>query len=226
MSLLHTRSHSGLITRSFESADLEIRSDGRTVYGLFAPFDSPAKIREMDPKTRTVVEYDEVFRPGSFARTINSRRNIPGYAEHGHREGRSPIGPVRNLREESVGLVGEMYISDTVQGNETLALVRDGAYGAFSIGFSPVKDLWTKIRDAVARTEVKLFEVSIVAQPAYEGAAIAGVRTDLIVPTPDTLPNLGDPLGLGDETPDPQTHSGSPWRARYARLYDLEIRHG
>lgn len=222
--------------RSFEGADFEIRSDGRTVYGLMAPFNSPTHIREFDPKKRAVVEYEEQFQPGAFLRTINSGRTIPGYVEHEHRIGRRPIGAVRNLSEQSVGLVGEIYVSDTQDGNDALTLVRDGAFGAFSIGFAPVKgkDIWTKDRSAVTRTEVKLGEVSIVARPAYEGAIIDGVRTidntwlntttststSFTLRTPDE-----DSQGLEeDHDPDSQTHSGlTIWQAR-ARLFDLENR--
>ena len=47
--------------------DLELRGDGRTVVGIAMPFDQPTEIRE-DGQT-----YTEVFRRGSFTKTIAER---------------------------------------------------------------------------------------------------------------------------------------------------------
>lgn len=150
--------------------DLEIRGDGRTIYGLFVPFDQETTVND------GAGPYREVFRYGSLARSINSNRKIPFLVNHDR--ARLPIGSSLSLKEDRAGGVGEFRVSKTREGDEVLELVRDGALGAFSVGFAPVKD--RQRGDLVERTEVKLREVSVVAFPAYEGAAIAGVRSDLL----------------------------------------------
>ncbi|NNF68440.1 MAG: HK97 family phage prohead protease [Acidimicrobiia bacterium] len=211
-----------LLWRSFENADLEVRKDGRTVYGLFAPFDTPADVADFNPKTRSIERYQEEFGTGAFTRSINSGRPIRAYAEHGHRFGRLPIGQVRNMEQQSVGLVGEVYVSETPDGEEALTLTRDGILGHFSIGFLPVKgkDEWSADRTHVRRSEVNLQEVSIVHAPAYAGAEIAGVRSQHL-PTSITA---FDPHSqeLAEETPDPVSGL-TPMQAR-ARIAALNPR--
>lgn len=149
--------------------DLEIRGgDGRTVFGLFVPFDRETVVND------GAGPYREVFRYGSLARTINSGRKIPFLVNHDRQ--RLPIGSSLSLREDKAGGVGEFKVSKTREGDEVLELVRDGALSAFSVGFAPVKE--RQRGDLVERTEVKLREVSVVAFPAYEDAAIAGVRSE------------------------------------------------
>lgn len=153
-------------------ADLEVRSDGRTVHGIAVPFGEPTPIRD-----RTG-EYLEVFAPGAFTKTIAERgHKVKALAQHNRAA--LPLGRATVLREDGAGLYVELSLSRTREADEVLALVRDGALDAFSIGFAPVQD--KERRDPaqgriVTRTEVALHEVSVVAFPAYEGAAIAGVR--------------------------------------------------
>jgi hypothetical protein len=152
-------------------ADLTIRGDGRTVYGLAVPFDKEATVND------GFGAYREVFRAGAFARSINAgaAQRVKFYTNHGHRQNRLPIGKALSLREDPAGLIGEFYVSDTRDGNEALNLVRDGVLDSFSVGFAKVKERADK-SGLVERTEVKLHEVSLVAHPAYEGAYVAGVR--------------------------------------------------
>jgi HK97 family phage prohead protease len=154
--------------------DLEIRGDGRTVYGLAVPYDTPTSIRER------AGAYDEVFRMGAFSETIRERGDRVKFLLNHDRQV-LPLGKAVSLREDPAGLVGEFRVSATSAGDEALELIRDGVLDALSIGFAPMPDgsRGTPGRDAVVeRTRVKLLEVSAVAFPAYEGALISGVRTD------------------------------------------------
>jgi len=158
----------------YHPADLEIRSDGREIHGIVVPFDAVAEIRE---HLRT---YREVFRRGAFARTIRERGDrVKLLTSHEHAT-RLPIGRAHELREDAAGVYGRFRVSQTVAGTEVLELVRDGALDAFSVGFVPIRDRDTRDADGplVERTEVALREVSVVTFPAYEGAAIAGVRSE------------------------------------------------
>ena len=153
-------------------ADLEVRGDGRTVVGIAVPFDAPAQIRD------AAGNYSEVFRRGAFARTIAERGDrVKFLAQHERRS--LPLGRARVLREDATGLYAEFRVSKTTAGDEALELIRDGALDALSIGFRPLRDRWSADRSSVDRLEVRLDEVSAVAFPAYDGALIAAVRSDL-----------------------------------------------
>ena len=157
------------LTRT-SAADLEIRGDGRTIAGIAVPFDRAARIDGSNG-------FDETFRRGAFERTIRERGDrIKLLAMHA--ADKLPIGRVTLLREDDAGLVIEARVSATNAGDEVLALVRDGALDSFSIGFAPVRDEWTADRSAVTRLEVKLFEISAVAFPAYQDARITAVRNN------------------------------------------------
>ena len=152
--------------------DLEIRGgDGRTVYGLAVPFDTPTNIRDAQGT------YTEVFREGAFRQTINVGAERVKFLVNHDRVGRLPLGRALSLREDPAGLVGEFRVSQTRDGDEVLELIRDGVLDAFSIGFAPQRDKWNVDRSFVERTQVHLSEVSTVSFPAYSGATIAGVRS-------------------------------------------------
>lgn len=160
------------IIQRVSSADMEIRGgDGRTVYGIAIPFDQEARVNDgFGP-------YTEVFRRGAFAKTIAERGDKVKLLVN-HDMKRLPIGKAIKLREESVGLLAEFKVSATREGDEALELIRDGVLDAFSVGFSSVKH--REVRTGVIeRTEVRLREISATPFPAYEGAAIAGVRINL-----------------------------------------------
>jgi HK97 family phage prohead protease len=153
-------------------SDLEIRGDGRTVVGIAVPYNSPTAIFENGQR------FAETFERGSFARTIAERGSrVKFLAQHDRQS--FPLGRATLLREDAAGLYGEFRVSKTTKGDEVLALIADGALDAFSIGFRPVRDRWSADRSAVTRLEARLDEVSAVAFPAYDGALIAGVRSDL-----------------------------------------------
>ena len=162
-------------TRSFY-VPLELRAggDGRTVGGLVMPYETPTEIREAGGS------YTEVFRAGAFAKSISERGNKTKlYVEHGHQQNKLPIGRATNLAETKAGLLGDFYVSRTRDGDEALELVRDGAVDAFSVGFEPVLNEWSRDRTVVERTEARLWEVSLVAMPAYENALVTSVRSDV-----------------------------------------------
>lgn len=159
------------LTRAFPT-DLQIRADGRTVYGIAVPYDQPTDIRENGHR------FSEVFRRGSFARTIAERaQKIKLLLNHDRL--RLPVGRAELLREDAAGLYAEFRVSQTSDGDEALTLASDGTLDAFSIGFESVRDAWSKDRKSVERLEAKLREVSLVGFPAYSGALIGGVRADL-----------------------------------------------
>jgi len=155
------------------TADLEIRSSERTIFGLAVPFDSPTTVDDGRGP------YDEVFRRGAFTRTIAERGDRVKLLVAHDRQQRLPIGRATLLREDRAGLYGEFRVSRTREGDEVLELVRDGALDAFSVGFRGIRSKPDQPRhgEVLERLEVALAEVSVVPFPAYAGAAIAGVRS-------------------------------------------------
>lgn len=152
------------------SADLVIRSDGRTVSGIAVPYDTPAEIRELGSS------YTEVFRKGAFERTIRERGPARCKFLVQHQRERLPVGRATKLEERDDGLYAEFYVSRTAAGDELLTLIRDKAVDGLSIGFVPIRSSWSRDRQTCERTEVKLLEVSATAWPCYDNAAITGVR--------------------------------------------------
>ena len=140
---------------------------------------------------------------GAFAETIEKRSNrVKFLLNHDRRS--LPLGPAVSLREDPAGLVGEFRVSQTAAGDEALELIRDGALDAFSVGFAPVVDRGTPEQGFVERLEAKLIEVSAVAFPAYDLAAIGGVRQaddqpDQLDDTPDQGKDAPD-QGMSDPT--------------------------
>lgn len=152
--------------------DLSVRSDGRTVYGIAMPFDAETIVND------GYGPYTEIFRKGSFAKTLRERADRIKLCINHDKLRRLPIGKASALREDGSGLYGEFRVSRTSEGEEALTLIRDGVLDSFSVGFIPVNE--RKVSTAVIeRTEVMLREVSVVAFPAYDKAVIQGLRSSL-----------------------------------------------
>jgi HK97 family phage prohead protease len=150
------------------AADLSLRSDGRTVFGLVVPYGVEATVSDGSRP------YVERFEQGAFARSIAERGGKVKLLVN-HDKQALPIGRAVKLREDSAGLVGEFRVSQTPAGDAALELVRDGVVDSFSVGFTPMRD--RRDGSVLVRTEAAIREASLVAFPAYEGALIAGVRS-------------------------------------------------
>jgi hypothetical protein len=151
--------------------------DGRTLFGLAVPFDVELDVSDWWD------DYSEVFRKGSFAKTIRERRHpVPLLVSHERRA--LPIGAATELDEQDDGLHAAFHLSATPKADEVLALVADDAISGLSIGFEPVSHTVTagakrsppSTRDLHERTEVVLREVSVCNFPAYADAGVHGLR--------------------------------------------------
>lgn len=156
-------------------ADLSIRSDGRTVFGIVMPYGVETRVNDgFGP-------YTEVFRQGAFAKSVRERGDRIKLLVNHDKYGNLPIGRSLQFKEDARGLHGEFRVSSTDAGDQVLTLIRDGVADSFSAGFQPVNP---GPRDPIPRSgivervEAKLGEVSVVAFPAYEDARIGGVRFD------------------------------------------------
>jgi phage head maturation protease len=169
--------------RHFETA-LAVRDDGdgRTLHGPVLPWGVPAQVVD---RGRLVTE---TFERGALAGTDPAR--VPLTATHPRDAGTLPIGRTLTIEERADAAWGEWLVSDTMIGNEVLALARDGVPLGLSIGFAeiPGGSRWSADRQRVVRTRATLDHVAVVRQPAYLGAGVVGVRTSADAhPTPVLL---------------------------------------
>ena len=159
--------------RHFPST-LAIRDNGEsaTLVGPLLPWGVPARVVDQG---RLVTE---TFERGALAGTDPSR--VPLTATHPRDNQTLPIGVTVELEERADAAWGAWRVSDTMLGNEVLALARDGVPLGLSIGFAEVPggSRWSADRQRVTRTSAALDHVAVVRVPAYVGAGVVGVRGD------------------------------------------------
>jgi HK97 family phage prohead protease len=145
-----------MITRSFEIRATD--AEKREVSGIAVPYNDTIDIGG---------GWTERFEKGA----VDLTADVKLFRDHS-----DIIGVVTEMTESDEGLLIKAKISETVLGNETLNLVKDGAIRSFSVGFIPVTDE-TKGK-SIIRKKVRLKEVSLVAFPAYEKAEVLSVREE------------------------------------------------
>jgi uncharacterized protein len=156
--------------------------DGRTLVGPLLPRGVPARVVDQG---RLVTE---TFTRGALAGTNPAR--VPLTATHPRDAGTLPIGVTLELDDRADAAWGAWRVSDTLLGNEVLALARDGVPLGLSVGFMelPGGSRWSADRTRVTRTRAALDHIAVVRVPAYEGAGVAGVRQGVAArPTPVLL---------------------------------------
>jgi uncharacterized protein len=161
--MMHTR----VLTTSLHLRD---GGDGRTIHGALLPWGTEARVYD---RGRLVTE---TFERGALQGTDPAR--VPLTATHPRDAGTLPIGVTLEIDERSDAAYGSWRVSDTLLGNEVLALARDGVPLGLSIGFMeiPGGSRWTGDR-RVTRTRAALDHVAVVRVPAYAGAGVVGVRS-------------------------------------------------
>jgi HK97 family phage prohead protease len=144
--------------------------DGRTLVGPVLPWGVEARVVDQG---RLVTE---TFERGALAATDPAR--VPLTATHPRDAGTLPIGRTLTIEDRADAAWGEWLVSDTMIGNEVLALARDGVPLGLSIGFEEVAggSRWSADRQRVTRTRAQLDHIAVVRVPAYAGAGVAGVR--------------------------------------------------
>jgi HK97 family phage prohead protease len=161
-----------MIHRRHMTSTLAVRDDGdgRTLHGPVLPWGTPARVLDAG---RLVTE---TFERGALAGTDPAR--VPLTATHPRDAGTLPIGVTLTIEDRADAAWGEWRVSDTLLGNEVLALARDGVPLGLSVGFAEVPggSRWSADRQRVTRTRADLDHIAVVRTPAYAGAGVAGVR--------------------------------------------------
>jgi uncharacterized protein len=168
-----------ILTRQFTST-LAVRDggDGRTLHGPVLPWGVEARVLDAG---RLVTE---TFERGALAGTDPAR--VPLTATHPRDAGTLPIGRTLTIEDRADAAWGEWLVSDTMIGNEVLALARDQVPLGLSIGFAEVPggSRWSPDRARVTRTRAHLDHIAVVRSPAFAGAGVVGVRGQGGRPTP------------------------------------------
>ena len=186
--------------RAFPLEDISVRSggDGRTVEAYAAVFDRSVPIRDNQG------EYMEVIAPGAFKRTIGHRGTNFGVF-YNHARGihgqpsdlfSLPLGTPLEVREDARGVVTVTRYNKNPLADQVLESIRNGDIrgqsfsGSFihsdpkppRYGFRAADD---GTLTTVTRTEIAMREYGPTPFPAYDDAAIVGVRAmlaDLLTP--------------------------------------------
>lgn len=149
----------------------ELRADGdeqsRTISGYAAVFDSDS--------LPIGGRFIERIAPGAFAKTIQEydQRMLWNHDDNivlGRRSAKT-----LRLSEDATGLRVEAALPNSPAGDNALESIRRGDVSQMSFQFEAIRDLWEKRDDGKQiRTllEVKLYETSPVAFPAYEATSV------------------------------------------------------
>lgn len=152
------------------------------------------------------IAYGEVIRPGAFSKTLRESKEIKAYWGHDSNEVlASRANGTLELSEDDTGLFVVIRPNlDTTWGRNALASVSRGDVDKMSFRFSPIAVSQETIdgQQVDVVKEVRLWEVSPVAEPWYQGTS-ASARDD------DEAPAADDATPFADE-------ADTSWRARAA----------
>lgn len=149
---------SGVRVRDASDGD----GDGTLIEGIAVPF---GQRYALWPDYAEVIDKDCEF---------GDRETVKVSREHGEL-----IGKVVGMTRGEDALHISARLSDTAAAREAVALIRDGVYDAFSIGFRPVTNSIEYSDDGVTevhRRAIDLYEVAVTGIPAYPQAQITGQR--------------------------------------------------
>ena len=127
--------------------------------------------------------YRERFAPGAFKKSIReAAAALPLLLWHDNRT--FPIGKAEKWRESADGLDCVWKLDQTDErAREAAQKARDGFLTGLSVGFAPIVDDEIEIDDmgvvSITRREARLLEVSLTPTPAYAGAQVSLVRSQL-----------------------------------------------
>lgn len=154
-------------------------------------------VNKTEQESRTMgssQKFKEVIKRGAWQRAIDKAQEIHFLAEH---DKSKILASTRNgsleLREDDQGLYMEATISPTSWGKDYHQLIKDGILQNMSFGFRSVKDAWRNMGTHFERTvsELDLFEVSVVRDPAYASSTISARGIDLVTDeVPESEVNL------------------------------------
>lgn len=139
--------------------------------------------------------FRERIMPGAFSKALSFNDDVHFLAEH---DTNKILASTRNnsleLKEDEKGLFMRANICKTSYGKDYHTLIKDGILRNMSFGFNVLKDRWTKLADGTYTrdiTDLVLYEVSVVTNPAYPQSSILARGLNLVedVNIPETIEN-------------------------------------
>ena len=124
----------------------------------------------------------DMVMPGAFRRTLKERKLSAIKLLRDH-DTRKVIGKWLSMEEDDRGLKvrGKLFAGTVQLATETLALMREGALDAMSIGYRTIKAQWDEEQGVRKLLDLDLWEGSIVTFPMNEMATVDAVKTDLTI---------------------------------------------
>lgn len=120
--------------------------------------------------------FREIIKPGAFRRAVSEGQDVRALVDHDSSMilGRTKSGTLR-LSENTVGLRVEIDPPDTTAGRDVVESIRRGDLTGMSFGFTTVADKWGTEGGKPVRElhDLNLFDVSVVAYPAYPDTSVA-----------------------------------------------------
>lgn len=157
--------------RTLSGLQLEERAEGqpKQIVGYAAVYDKDSE---------NLGYFIEVIRQGAFTKSLKDLPDVRALLGHNPEAviGRTKAGNL-TLKEDSLGVRLTLTPIDTTDGQKAIEWVRSGVVDGMSIGFQVITDRWSMKGGKNYREilEANLFEVSLVAWPAYT-ATSASVR--------------------------------------------------
>ena len=157
--------------RSLPVRELRVEKEDGRIVGYASVFDETTSIGGM---------FDEVVRPGAFARAIKEKQDVRALWNHdsNHILGRTKSGTL-TLEEDKRGLWIEIDPPDTQTAHDVIESMRRGDVDSMSFAFVATEETWTERKDEPTLRELKdldLYDISAVTYPAYEGTEV-GLRS-------------------------------------------------
>ena len=162
--------------RVLDASSIEVRQEGEgaeTLAGYAAKWDEEAVIGGW---------YREIIRKGAFAKSLADGDDVRGLFQHDSKQVVARVGNgTLSLREDDSGLAFEMSPNpDSTSGRDLLALVGRGDVDKMSFGFTVRADGEKRVdgepEDKLPLyelTDLRLWEISPVTWPAYDGTSIS-----------------------------------------------------
>jgi len=144
---------------AYSNIELRAMTDGKTLVGYAAIFDSPSE----------PLPWTEFVRRGAFRKTIKDGADVRLLIDHeGVPLARTKSGTL-TLIEDEIGLRIEAELDETnPDAAKIISALRRGDLSQMSFAFQTVKDAWSQDRQVRELKEVRLYDVSVVTYPAYE----------------------------------------------------------
>lgn len=170
----------------------------RIIEVLAVPYDEQAAVPHLGAMIL------ESVAPGAFAGIETRGEHVSANRDHNYER---TFGKVVSYRDDPSGLIASIYVSDTPLGNETLRLAADGVLKA-SIGMRVRRSDQVLKMDPVLKRNARRIKrafvdhLSLVPNPAYQGAGVLAVRQEQAPlvqdegSAPAPTPNLDNVLAL------------------------------